>query len=69
LLLIFIFLTLFYLGSTDFLGLNFYSSGLVYPADKDIKNDISYDADKGNGGARDPTWIGYIVIIIIFLES
>ncbi|VDI62105.1 lactase-phlorizin hydrolase, partial [Mytilus galloprovincialis] len=45
-------------GSTDFLGLNFYTSFLVYPEDKDVKKDISYDTDKGNGGTGDPSWLG-----------
>ncbi|XP_060064598.1 uncharacterized protein LOC132544951 [Ylistrum balloti] len=44
-------------GATDFLGLNFYTSGLVHPDVKDI-NDISYDADKDNGGSIDPKWLG-----------
>ncbi|XP_033746871.1 LOW QUALITY PROTEIN: uncharacterized protein LOC117332095 [Pecten maximus] len=44
-------------GATDFLGLNFYTSGLVHPEDRDI-NDISYDADKDTGGSTDPKWLG-----------
>ncbi|XP_069134731.1 LOW QUALITY PROTEIN: lactase/phlorizin hydrolase-like [Argopecten irradians] len=44
-------------GATDFLGLNFYTSGLVHPEDRDI-NDISYDADKDTGGSIDPKWLG-----------
>ncbi|XP_021358662.1 lactase-phlorizin hydrolase-like, partial [Mizuhopecten yessoensis] len=44
-------------GSTDFLGLNLYTSGLVHPVDRDI-DDISYDADKDTGGSIDPKWLG-----------
>ncbi|KAK3085076.1 hypothetical protein FSP39_023890 [Pinctada imbricata] len=44
-------------GTTDFLGLNFYTSSLVYPQKKSI-TDISYDADKDNGGEQDPKWKG-----------
>lgn len=47
----------YYTGATDFLGLNFYTSSIVYP--KDDRTDISYDADKGTAAKSDPTWIGY----------
>lgn len=43
-------------GATDFLGLNFYTSSIVYP--KDDRTDVSYDADKGTGAKADPNWIG-----------
>ncbi|XP_061162615.1 uncharacterized protein LOC133171833 [Saccostrea echinata] len=43
-------------GATDFLGLNFYTSSIVYP--KDDRDDVSYDADKGTGAKADPSWIG-----------
>ena len=46
-----------FLGTTDFLGLNFYTSSVVYPEDKGF-TDISYDADKDVGGRQESSWLG-----------
>jgi beta-glucosidase/6-phospho-beta-glucosidase/beta-galactosidase len=43
------------LGSSDFLGINFYSSWVVYPEAGDI-NDVNYYADKDIGSYQDDTW-------------
>jgi hypothetical protein len=40
------------LGTSDFLGLNFYSGGMVFPQEGDI-NWVSYYADKDTGGHGD----------------
>jgi hypothetical protein len=40
------------LGTSDFLGLNFYSGGLVFPQEGDI-NWVSYYADKDTGSQGD----------------
>lgn len=47
----------YFLGTTDFLGLNFYTSSVVYPEDKGF-TDISYDADKDVGGRQESSWLG-----------
>lgn len=49
---------MFKTGATDFLGMNFYTSSIVYP--NDVRLDISYDADKGTGGKSDPSWVGLV---------
>ena len=43
-------------GSADFLGINFYSGGLVYWTGPSNINDISYYADKETGGYGDSAW-------------
>ena len=42
-------------GSSDFLGINFYTSWVVYPQESDIA-DISFDADANVGSYQDETW-------------
>lgn len=51
---------IFLLGTSDFLGLNFYSSGLVRPDES--RTDHSYDDDKGTASRKDPSWLGLVVI-------
>ena len=47
------------LGSHDFLGINFYTSGLGFAQEGDI-TDISYWADKDAGAKPDPKWYPYV---------
>ena len=42
-------------GSSDFLGMNFYTSNIVYPEESDIM-DVSYFADPDVGATQDPNW-------------
>ena len=44
-------------GSSDFFGLNFYTSGIVRNKEADI-NSVSYDADKDVEGYQDGSWYG-----------
>lgn len=48
------------IGTSDFLGLNFYSSGLVRPDES--RTDHSYDDDKGTASRMDPSWLGLVVV-------
>ncbi|XP_023324744.1 lactase-phlorizin hydrolase [Eurytemora carolleeae] len=44
-------------GSTDFIGLNFYTSNIVYPGEEDISTP-SYFTDDGVKDYQDSTWYG-----------
>jgi len=44
-------------GSSDFIGLNFYTCELVYPEEGDI-NIVSYDEDDDLVNYQDPAWYG-----------
>lgn len=44
------------LGTSDFLALNYYSSGLVAPREEDPNIGPSWWADSNIEGSRDPTW-------------
>lgn len=49
------------LGTSDFLGLNFYSSSLVRPDES--RTDHSFDDDKGTSSRADPSWLGLVVVL------
>ena len=42
-------------GSTDFIGINHYSSSYVYPMEYPIE-EVSYYADRDLGTCQDPLW-------------
>ena len=42
-------------GSSDFLGINFYTSNVVYPELSDLA-DVSFYADQDISSYQDPTW-------------
>jgi len=44
-------------GSSDFIGLNFYTCEIVYPEESDI-NIVSYDEDDDVVNYQDPNWYG-----------
>jgi len=44
-------------GSSDFLGMNFYTSNIVYPEESDIE-DVSFFSDPDVGSNQDPNWYG-----------
>ena len=49
---------LLFLGSYDFLGLNFYSANYVTPdVSTNVENPSYYD-DKDTKGSSDPKWLG-----------
>ena len=52
------------LGSSDFLGINFYTSTIVYPRPGDISTP-SYYEDKDVGGYPDPNWYRYVLGLAI----
>lgn len=52
---------LFVLGTSDFLGLNFYSSSLVRPDES--RTDQSFDDDKGTSSRADRSWLGLVVVL------
>ena len=43
------------LGSSDFLGINFYTASLVYPETRDLE-EVSWYADQDVGNHQDEAW-------------